>query len=263
MVTANAKSDFQTVTEMPGEPVSQIQIDRLLSRYTWAATYCHNLDVVEAGCGAGPGLGLLGKVSGSLEAGDLSEPVLARAIDHYGDRISLRIFDAQQMPFASSSKDVIILFEALYYLPSPMAFVTECKRVLRPGGRVLIATANRDLWDFHPSAFSVDYYGVVELESLFDNQGFSTEFFGFELVNQLSIRQKILRPAKRLAVTAGLIPKTMAGKQWLKRIVFGPPVDMPSELEVGDKEIPFPTKLGESQADTEHRVIYCSATLQP
>ena len=51
--------DFQAVTELPGTPVSQEQIDRLLSRYIWASGYCHDLDVLEAGCGAGPGLGLL------------------------------------------------------------------------------------------------------------------------------------------------------------------------------------------------------------
>ena len=257
------ESDFQIVTELPGEPVSQLQIDRLLSRYLWAAGYCHDQDVVEAGCGAGPGLGLLGAVSRSLEAGDLSEPILARARAHYGERFPLQLFDARDMPFDDHSKDVVILFEALYYLPSAEEFVVECRRVLRPGGRVLIATVNKDLWDFHPSAFSVEYYGVAELKALFEAQGFTAEFFGFEPVDRLSPVQSALRHVKRFAVASGLMPRTMAGKRWLKRVLYGPQVPMPAELEPGDGRVPEPTPLNDAQADTVHRVIYCAAALQP
>jgi len=39
---------------------------------------------------------------------------------------------------------VIILFEAIYYIPDAEKFVEECARVLRLGGKVLIATANKD-----------------------------------------------------------------------------------------------------------------------
>ena len=255
--------DFQTVTELPGEPVSQLQIDRLLSRYLWAERYCRDRDVVEAACGAGPGLGLLAAVSRSLEAGDLSEPILGRARAHYGARLPLQLFDAQDMPFADHSKDVVILFEALYYLPSAENFVAECRRMLRPGGRVLIATVNKDLWDFHPSPFSVAYYGVPELQALFAAQGFTTEFFGFEPVDRLSPAQAALRHVKRLAVASRLMPRTMAGKRWLKRIVYGPQVPMPGELEPGDGQVPDPTPLSGGQADTTHRVIYCAAALEP
>jgi SAM-dependent methyltransferase len=260
---AGGDDDFQIVTELPGEPVSQLQIDRLLSRYLWAAGYCRDRDVVEAACGAGPGLGLLGAESRSLEAGDLSKSILARARAHYGTRFPLKLFDAQDMPFEDHSKDVLVLFEALYYLPSAEKFVAECRRVLRPGGRVLVATVNKDLWDFHPSAFSVAYYGVPELKSLFETQGFTTEFFGFEPVDRLPLVQSALRHVKRFAVTSGLMPRTMAGKRWLKRIVYGPQVPMPDELAPGDGQVPEPIPLPGTQADTVHRVIYCTATLQP
>ncbi len=122
MSSDNGDSNFQTVTEMPGDPVSRIQITRLLSRYGWAANYCQNKDVVEAGCGAGPGLGLLEKASQTLEAGDYCEPILERARDHYGARIPLTCFDALKMPYADASKDIVVLFEAIYYLPSAKRF---------------------------------------------------------------------------------------------------------------------------------------------
>ena len=49
------------------------------------------------------------------------------------------------MPYKDNSIDVIILFEAIYYLPSVEKFVSECWRILRDRGKVLIATANKDL----------------------------------------------------------------------------------------------------------------------
>lgn len=261
MSSDNGHSNFQTVTEMPGDPVSRIQITRLLSRYGWAAGYCLDKDVVEAGCGAGPGLGLLEKAAKTLEAGDYCEPILERARSHYGERIPLSCFDALKMPYADDSKDVVVLFEAIYYLPSANDFLVECRRVLRPGGVVLLATANKDLWDFHPSAFSVRYYGVVDLKGLFADHGFATEFFGFERAGQPSIRAKALRLMKRIAVASRLMPKTMAGKRWLKRLIFGAPVPMPNELvRVADMP-PDPELLADSSPDTVHRIIYCAATL--
>ena len=261
MSSDNGDSNFQTVTEMPGDPVSRIQITRLLSRYGWAADYCHNKDVVEAGCGAGPGLGLLDQTARTLEAGDYCEPILERARVHYGTRIPLTCFDALKMPFANASKDIVVLFEAIYYLPSARDFVVECKRVLRPGGKVLLATANKDLWDFHPSAYSVQYFGVPDLRELFGDSGFSTEFFGFERAGQPSIRAKVLRLIKRIAVASRIMPRTMAGKRWLKRMVFGAPVPMPNELVRAANMPPDPVLLADSSPDTVHRIIYCAATL--
>src|SRR5882762_7870430 len=132
--------DFQTVTELSGAPVSQEQIERLVNRYVWAATMCADKHVVEVACGCGSGLGVLGKSAASLVAGDLSAQILQKARAHYGGRVELTEFDAQRMPYADHSKDVVILFEAIYYLPAAEKFVDEARRILRPGGKVLIAT---------------------------------------------------------------------------------------------------------------------------
>jgi len=44
------------------------------------------------------------------------------------------------------------------------------------------------------------------------------------------MRQKIMRPLKKLVVRLGLIPKSMAGKKILKKLVFGNLVPMPAEI---------------------------------
>jgi SAM-dependent methyltransferase len=268
--------DYVSVTEIAGDEVTQEQIDRLCNRYYWAGQYCINKDVVEVACGTGQGLGYLSMVARILEAGDYSDKVLSIAQRHYSDRIPLRQFDAQDMPFDDNSKDVIILFEAIYYLPDVERFVSECVRVLRPTGKVLIATANKDLFDFNPSPHSHKYYGVVELNSLFSKYGFGTEFFGDTPIDSVSMRQKILRPIKKLVVKLGIMPKSMVGKKLLKRIVFGDLVKMPAEIgppiplnskiknnDVDSNRSVFvePNNISHNKPDTRHKVIYCAATL--
>ena len=223
---------------------------------------CAGKDVIEAACGTGPGLGYLAARARSLRAGDFTPGILAVAQEHYGDRVDLRQFDAQAMPFEDHSADVVILFEAIYYLPSAERFVDECRRVLRPGGQVLIATANKDLYDFNLSPYSHVYYGVVELHRLFTEHGFAVECFGYHAIRDVSLRQKVLRPVKKLAAGLGLIPKTMEGKRWLKRIVFGRPTTMPAEIVEDLISYKEPTRLPLSKPDREHKVVYCVATMQ-
>lgn len=253
--------DYLSVTELSGSYVSQEQVERLCNRYYWADRYCVGKDVLEVACGTGQGLGYLSKIAKSLNAGDYSEKILEIAQKHYGNRITLRQFDAQNLPYKDNSMDVIILFEAIYYLPSAEKFISECRRVLRDRGKVLIATANKDLYDFNPSPYSYKYYGVMELKELFKKYGFRVEFYGNTAVDKLSLRQRLFRPIKRWAVKFGLVPKTLEGKKIIKRLIFGSLVKMPPEIK--ENMIPFikPTKLSSSQSDNKHKVIYCVATL--
>ena len=252
-------ADFLDVTELPGSPISAEQLDRLINRYTWAATYCQDKDVIEVGCGAGSGLGLLGGVSRSLEAGDYSQRILRLAQEHYNARVALQQFDASNLPFPNGSKDVILLFEAIYYLQQPERFVSECARVLKPKGTVLVATANKDLWEFHPSPHTYTYFGVPELGELFGRFGFECQFFGYQAMDDAPLRQRLLRPVKRAVVATGLMPRTMKGKRWLKRVVFGPEIKMPAELSAGGGDFVPPRPIAAGQADRKHTIIYCAA----
>lgn len=253
--------DYHLVTELSGDDVTREQVARLRDRYHWASTYCDGKDVLEVACGSGSGLGCLAARARSVHAGDCVEALLVTVRSHYRDDIWLVRFDAQAMPYGGQTFDVIVLFEAIYYIPSIEAFIGECKRVLRPGGKVLIATANKNLFDFNASPFSVAYYGVVELFELFGAKGFEAEFFGNMAVEHASWRQRILRPLKWLAVRLDLMPKTNQGKKWLKSLVFGSLVKMPAEIKVGDYTGAPPLPLPTFREDMRHKVIYCVASL--
>lgn len=256
-------TEFITVTEIAGDSVTREQVKRLCNRYYWAGQFCTGYDIVEVACGTGQGLGYLDSLGQSFEAGDYDHNILSIAQRYYGERIRLTQFDAQDMPFENNSKDVIVLFEAIYYLPDAAKFVNECVRILRPGGRLLIATANKDLYDFNPSPQSYRYYGVVELRDLIETCSFAAEFYGDTPVGETSLLQRVLRPVKKVAVALHLMPKTMAAKKLIKRIVFGKLVKMPAEITSETAEYVPPTPIPADVPDKKHKVIYCAATLDP
>jgi SAM-dependent methyltransferase len=250
---------YSAVTEISGERISQAQLRRQIERYRWAAEYCRGRDVLDIACGTGAGLGIFSRVARRLEAADIDPVVLSSARRTYGERIPLHVCDAEAMTFGDSSFDVVVMFEAIYYLRHVDRFIAECRRVLRPGGTVLIATANKDLYDFTPSPLAHGYFNAVELSALFAGQGFDCRFFGGSPVAAAGGLYRLLRPVKALATGVGLMPKTMRGKQWLKRAVFGSLVVMPSELTGNEAAYDPPTPI-EASPDVEHHVLYCVAT---
>ncbi|MEO8464170.1 MAG: class I SAM-dependent methyltransferase [Gammaproteobacteria bacterium] len=253
--------DYVEVSEVAGEPMSGEQLERLQNRYLWARRLCKGGDVVEVACGTGPGLGLLKAVAKSLVAGDVSDTMVARCRSHYGNRISVSRFDAQALPFPDSSKDVVIICEALYYVPNIDKFLDESRRVLRPNGQLLVVVANKDLPDFNPSPHSHVYLGPVELNERLSRRGFAVRCFGYLPIDTVSLLQRILRPMKRLAVALGVVPKTMKGKQLLKRLIFGRLVSMPAELTEASRYVE-PVSIPADVPDRRHKVIYCAAVLQ-
>lgn len=252
--------DFLIVTERGGEMVSPAQLKRFYQRYAWAGEHCQGKDVLEMACGTGPGLGYLQSISRSLVACDISESVLRLAQQHYKNRINIQKLDAVNTGLKKNSFDTVILFEAIYYIRDVDALLKEVLRLLRPGGVFLIATANKDLYDFNPSPFSCQYYNVQELSIMLMNNGFCSSFYGGDPVTSAGIKSRLIRLIKTLAVKFDLIPGSMAGKRILKRLLFGPLVEMPAELRSKDVIYEALPLLDATQSDFIHQVIYCLAT---
>lgn len=263
--TPNIEKDSDTakyveVTEIAGDEISQEQLERMCDRYYWAKPYCEGKDVIEAGCGTGQGLGYLASISKSFKGFDVSDEVLEQPRLHYGDRIEILTADAMNMPFEDNSADTILLYEALYYVPEADKFFDEAARVLRPDGHLLIVTANKDLYDFNPSPYSQRYLGTVELKNELEATGFTiTEMAGGTPLEKLSVKQRVLRPVKQVVVKLGLMPKTMAGKKLLKRLVFGNMVQMPAEITADMCAYTAPEPIAADKPCTTHKVIYCAA----
>ena len=254
------KNEFISVTERGGELVSQAQVDRFIQRYVWAGEFSRGKDVLELACGTGPGLGYLQKISRKLVAIDISEKVLAVAREYYGNRVDLRLRDACNTGLEECSFDIVILFEAIYYLSDVDVFFTEVSRLLRPGGKLLLATANKDLYDFNPSPYSHRYFNPPELSEILRRHGFESSFFGGGAVSNVDFITRVIRATKQFAAHRGLIPGTMRAKRFLKRIFFGPLVVMPLELNPEGCVYTAPVPIPAYEPDLHHLVLYCVAS---
>lgn len=105
-------------------------------------------EVLEVAVGTGsnlphypPGLRLTGI--------DLSPQMLASARQRAADLgldVSLREGDAQALPFDDESFDTVVCTLALCGIPDDRAAVAEMKRVLRPGGRLLLLDHVGSTW---------------------------------------------------------------------------------------------------------------------
>lgn len=253
--------DYTTVTELSGELASQEQLQRMCNRYFWAGQYAKDKQLLEVACGTGQGLNYLASIAQKVTAGDICEPIVNRAKKIVRSDIEIKQLDAASLPFPEASFDLILLFEAIYYLPQPNLFLQECQRVLKPQGKLLIVTANKDLYDFSPSPFSHEYLGVLELKALLSKHNFNAVFYGDTPLNTVNLRQKILRPIKKIATQLNLIPKTMTGKLLFKKLFFGNTAVIPDFISADTLPYIKPTPLVDDQSDKQHKVIFCEATL--
>ena len=81
--------DYTTVTEVPGHRITQEALAMAWTRYAMAGDLSAERQVLEVGCGAGQGLGVLAKRAGFVVGGDYTEGLLRAARLHYGGRIPL------------------------------------------------------------------------------------------------------------------------------------------------------------------------------
>lgn len=69
---------------------------------------------------------------------DFSRGMLARAAARLPDGAWVRA-DAQRLPFRDRAFDAVVCTEALHWFPDQAGALAECRRIVAPGGHVLVA----------------------------------------------------------------------------------------------------------------------------
>jgi ubiquinone/menaquinone biosynthesis C-methylase UbiE len=217
------EQSYLTVTEVPGIRTHKRQLSAMLTRYHFARGLSAGKDVLEVACGAGIGLGYIAKDARRVVGSDIDEQLLAFARETYkgNPKVEIRQCDAQSLPFDDKSFDVVLLYEAIYYIPDANKFFAEARRVLRPGGSLIIVTVNREWCGFNPSPHSIRYFSAKELIESLLPFGFDSQVFLAFPERSDSFKSKIVGSIRKVVVKLHLIPKTMRGKELLKRIFYG------------------------------------------
>lgn len=104
-------------------------------------------DVLEIGVGTGRNLAEY-PAEARLTGVDLSPEMLRRARDRaaeIGRDVELSVGDAQRLDFPDDRFDTVVFSLALCSIPDDRAAVREARRVLRPGGRLVLIEHVRSL----------------------------------------------------------------------------------------------------------------------
>jgi ubiquinone/menaquinone biosynthesis C-methylase UbiE len=113
------------------------------------------LDALDAGCGTGFLSFELAARGHRVTGVDFAPAMVAEArrkAAALGVPIRLEEADAEQLPFAPGSFDLVISRHVLWTLPHPEAAIEEWIRVLRPGGRLVVVDSQLDAGAAPPSA---------------------------------------------------------------------------------------------------------------
>ena len=106
----------------------------------WVCSRTHG-EVLEVAIGTGLNLAFYPEAVVRLTGVDLSPAMLGIARQRarkLGMEVDLREGDAQGLPFADESFDTVVCTLSLCNIPDDRKAVAEMKRVLRPGGRLLL-----------------------------------------------------------------------------------------------------------------------------
>jgi SAM-dependent methyltransferase len=247
--------DYSTVTETWGLPATPEQLAMQYFRYRMAADLGRGGIVLEVGCGSGMGLPYLRAHARMVVGGDYTMPLLQEARRHLPDARLVRM-DARRLPFRDQTFDAVLMLEMIYYIADQEAAFAECRRVLKPGGKLMVCLPNRNRPDFNPSPYSTRYPNLGEIANLFSRAGFDVRAYGGFAVEAASSRDRILGPIRHLAVRYKLIPGSMRAKSMIKRILYGrlPPL---GEVHDGMADYANPVELDfSSGSDQRYKNLY-------
>jgi SAM-dependent methyltransferase len=224
-------SNYTSVTEQEGQNATREQLSMMTTRYHLALAHAQGKNVLEVACGSGTGLNLLASVANKVVGGDI-DPVLVRKATETTEsnaKISVMQLDALALPFHGEQFDLVLMYEAIYYLSDARKFLDQVHKLLRPGGKLIIASVNCEWHGFNPSPFSTKYFSASGFQQLGATSGFGCQIqVGYH--DEPKGSSALVALVRKIAVKMHLIPTTMEGKERLKKLFYGKLDAIPSSI---------------------------------
>jgi SAM-dependent methyltransferase len=139
----------------------QVEIEHL-HRYLLARHLSRGLDVLDVASGEGYGSAFLAQTAGSVIGVEIDPASVAHAERSYrAPNMRFVEGDARDLPLPDASVDLVVSFETIEHFYEHDRFLAEVRRVLRPSGRLLVSSPERDVYS--PAASEPNPFHVREL----------------------------------------------------------------------------------------------------
>ncbi|MBI3902342.1 MAG: class I SAM-dependent methyltransferase [Nitrosomonadales bacterium] len=202
-----------------------------MATYNFARDYVQGKHVLDYGCGSGYGTHHLASCCADIVGVDIAGDAIEYAQAHYqsGNLTYVHIKPADQapLPYADASFDTVLSFQVIEHIRDTGSYLSEIRRVLKPGGIFVCATPDRitRLW---PGQKPWNMWHVHE----YDAAGFESalaEYFRDIALQRMGGRRGVLEPEIRrtrwlrwvtLPVTLPFMPDAVrvAALKFLKRL---------------------------------------------
>ncbi len=105
------------------------------------------LRILDIGCGGGllsEPMARLGATVVGADAAPRNIPVAQIHAEQSGLTIDYRVTTAEDMAAAGEQFDVVLNMEVVEHVADPLAYLTACQQLLKPGGLMICSTLNRN-----------------------------------------------------------------------------------------------------------------------
>lgn len=131
-------------------------------RYLLARDLVKGKNILDIASGEGYGSALMAEQASSVIGVDISEEAVSLAKEKYRrENLEYRVGRASAIPVDSASIDAVISFETIEHLTEQETMLEEIKRVLRPGGFLIISSPDKEEYSDIPGY--ANEYHVKEL----------------------------------------------------------------------------------------------------
>ncbi|HEX6555502.1 MAG TPA: sigma-70 family RNA polymerase sigma factor [Ktedonobacteraceae bacterium] len=163
-IETHERDYFEQIAPTWDDYVASAYEVELQERLTRLLPWHQDMTVLDVGTGTGYLAGMMAPLVGEVIGVDCAPSMLTRAgekmVQAGYQHVSFREGMAEHLPLAAGSVDVAMCHMLLHHVVSPRTVLAELRRVVRPGGYVVIIDAHTHTHHWTPQAFGDLHYGT-------------------------------------------------------------------------------------------------------
>lgn len=153
-----------------------------LHRYAFASEYVQGKVVLDIASGEGYGSEMLSRTAKRVYGVDIDEASVKHAQQNYkAENLEYYLGSCTVIPLSNASVDIVVSFETIEHINDHAKMMQEVKRVLRPGGTLLISSPEKSVYDeinHKPNPFHLKELSQTDFRELLGRHFKHTAFLG-------------------------------------------------------------------------------------